>query len=338
MTDTWTIFGDPSVIVRSDAPAPMVVSHSTLEVVGVNQLAINCNKNGAIVCLTKQGNILGTGIVASGSVNISFPAINSIDSIDVTVTAYNCIPYFGKTYVQCPANLMTLNTNNTSICAGKSATLTASGASSYTWNTSSNAASIVVNPTSSTQYTVTGTLNNVCFESKVINVTVNQLPNVTFNQNPTSVCLGSGLVPFNGLPAGGSYSGNGVSGNNFNVGTAGSGSHQIVYTYTDANNCVNTATATMLVDPCAGLNENVLEQNISIYPVPATDHVVIKFTAANDNMQISIYNAIGQVVSQKTITKGSSSLKLETSEYARGVYFLKVKTGEQTKFVKFVLE
>jgi len=338
MTDTWTIFGDPSVIVRSDAPAPMVVSHSTLEVVGVNQLAINCNKNGAIVCLTKQGNILGTGIVASGSVNITFPAVNSIDSIDVTVTAYNCIPYFGKTYVQCPANLMTLNTNNTSICAGKSATLTASGASSYTWNTSSNAASIVVNPTSSTQYTVTGTLNNVCFESKVINVTVNQLPNVTFNQNPTSVCLGSGLVPFNGLPAGGSYSGNGVSGNNFNVGTAGSGSHQIVYTYTDANNCVNTATATMLVDPCAGLNENVLEQTISIYPVPATDHIVIKFASANDNMQISIYNAIGQVVSQKTITKGSSSLKLETSEYARGVYFLKLKANEQTKFVKFVLE
>ncbi|MBK6520848.1 MAG: T9SS type A sorting domain-containing protein [Sphingobacteriaceae bacterium] len=338
MTDTWTIFGDPSVIVRSDNPTPMTVTHSTLEVVGVTQLAINCNKNGAIVCLTKQGNILGTGIVASGSVNITFPAINSIDSIDVTVTAYNCVPYFGKTYVQCPANLMTLNSNNVSICIGSSATLSASGATSYTWNTSSNAASIVVNPMANAQYTVTGTLNNVCYESEVVNVTVNQLPNVTFNQNPTTVCLGSGLVPFNGLPAGGVYAGNGVVGSNFNVGTAGTGSHQIVYTYTDINGCVNTATATMLVDPCASLNENVLAQNISIYPVPATDHIVIKFASTHDGMQVSIYNAIGQVVSQKAIAKGIQNYKLETSEYARGVYFLKVKTNEQIKFVKFVLE
>ncbi len=338
MTDTWTIFGDPSVIVRTDAPSPMTVTHSTLEAVGVTQLAINCNKNGALVCLTKQGNILGTGTIASGSVMISFPAINSIDSIDVTVTAYNCIPYFGKTYVKCPANLMTMNSNNVSICIGSSATLIASGATSYTWNTSSNAASIVVNPTSAAQYTVTGTLNNVCYETEVVNVTVNQLPNVTFNQNPTTVCLGSGLVPFNGLPAGGLYAGNGVVGNNFNVGTAGAGSHQIVYTYTDVNGCVNTATTTMLVDPCAGLHENVIEQNISIYPVPATDYLVIRCGTTHDDLQVSIYNAIGQVVSQKAITKGIQNYKLETSEYARGVYFLKVKTTEHTQFVKFILE
>lgn len=338
MTDTWTVFGDPSVIVRTDAPSPMTVTHSTLEVVGVTQLAINCNKNGALVCLTKQGNILGTGTIASGSVMINFPAVNSIDSIDVTVTAYNCIPYFGKTYVQCPANMMTLNSNNVSLCTGSSATLSATGATSYTWSTSSNLSSIVVNPTSNTQYTITGTINNVCYESKVVNVTVNQLPNVTFNQNPTTVCLNSGLVPFNGLPMGGTYAGNGVSGINFDPNTAGNGSHQIVYTYTDLNNCVNTATATMVVDPCAGLRENVIEKNISIYPVPATDHLVIKFANAADGMQLSIYNAIGQVVSQKTIAKGTPTLKLETSEYARGVYFLKVKTPEQTQFVKFVLE
>ena len=204
--------------------------------------------------------------------------------------------------------------------------------------TGANATSIVVNPTSTMQYTVTGTLNNVCYESEVVNVTVNQLPNVTFNQNPTTVCMGVGLVPLNGLPTGGAYVGNGVTGSNFNAGNAGNGTHQIVYTYTDANNCVNSATATMIVDPCAGLNENVIAQNISIYPVPATDHVVIKFASAHDELQVSIYNAIGQVVSQKAIAKGIQNYKLETSEYARGVYFLKVKTSEQTKFVKFVLE
>ncbi len=338
MTDTWTIFGDPSVIVRTDNPAPMTVTHSTLEIVGVTQLAINCNKNGALVCLTKQGNILGTGVVASGSVMITFPAINSIDSIDVTVTAYNCVPYFGKTYVQCPAQLMTLNFTNVAICAGNSATLAASGASSYTWSTSSNLASIVVNPTSSTAYTITGTLNNVCFESQVVNVTVNPLPNVTFNQNPTSICLGTGLVPLNGLPAGGSYVGNGVSGTNFNAGVAGAGSHQIIYTYTDANSCVNTANVTMIVDPCSGLTENALNTNVSVYPNPAHDQLNIKANGSHDNLQLVIYNALGQAVTQKTLAKGTHTVKLETSEYARGMYFIKVKAGEQTQVVKFVLE
>ncbi len=72
--------------------------------------------------------------------------------------------------------------------------------------------------------------------------------------------------------------------------------------------------------------------------MPATDHLVITFAAAHDGIHLSIYNAIGQVVSQKTIAKGIQNYKLETSEYARGVYFLKVKTNENTQIEKFILE
>jgi hypothetical protein len=337
MTDTWTIFGDPSVIVRTDNPNAMTVSHSTLEIVGVTQLAVNCNKNGALVCLTKQGNIIGTGVVASGSVMIPFTAINSIDSIDVTVTAYNCVPYFGKTYVQCPANLMTLNSNNVSICVGSSATLIASGATSYTWSTNSNLASIVVTPTTPTTYSVTGTLNNVCYETKVVNVTVNQLPTVTFNQNPNTFCLGTGPVNLNGSPNGGSYAGNGVSGNSFDPNVAGNGSHQIVYTYTDANSCVNTATATMVVDPCSGLNEHSVNMGLNVYPNPATNLIFIK-TDLKQDAQLTVYNALGEVVYKRSIKQNSNSIKLETSEFARGMYFAKLKSGEQMQVVKFILE
>jgi hypothetical protein len=42
------------------------------------------------------------------------------------------------------------------LCNGGSAVLTASGATSYTWNTSSNSPSITVSPTVNTTYTVTG--------------------------------------------------------------------------------------------------------------------------------------------------------------------------------------
>ncbi|MGZ3963141.1 MAG: beta strand repeat-containing protein, partial [Flavisolibacter sp.] len=45
-----------------------------------------------------------------------------------------------------------------------------------------------------------------------------------------------------GSPGGGTYSGDGVTGTNFNASIAGVGSHTITYSYTDANGCTNTAT------------------------------------------------------------------------------------------------
>jgi len=99
MTDTWTIFGDPSVMVRTDNPTPITVSHVATEYVGVTQLVVNCNTDGALVGLSVNGTILGTGFVNGGSATITFPAVASPCTIDVTVTAYNKIPYFGTVQV-----------------------------------------------------------------------------------------------------------------------------------------------------------------------------------------------------------------------------------------------
>jgi hypothetical protein len=48
------------------------------------------------------------------------------------------------------------------ICAGQIATLTASGASSYTWNTGANTASTTDSPSVTTTYTVTGDNGTGC--------------------------------------------------------------------------------------------------------------------------------------------------------------------------------
>jgi len=64
-----------------------------------------------------------------------------------------------------------MSVNSTSICSGNSATLNVSGASSYTWSTGSNATSIVVSPTTTTQYTVNGS-NGGCTGSTISTVSV----------------------------------------------------------------------------------------------------------------------------------------------------------------------
>ena len=52
-----------------------------------------------------------------------------------------------------------------------------------------------------------------------------------------------------GSPSGGSYSGTGVSGTNFNASVAGVGTHSITYLYTDINGCSNTAFKDIIVTP-----------------------------------------------------------------------------------------
>lgn len=99
MTDTWTIFGDPSLMVRTDDPATLTVSHAPSVMIGETSLAVNCNVNGAFVCLTINHQIIGTGTVSGGVANITFPSLTTSDSILVTATAFNYIPYQGSVAV-----------------------------------------------------------------------------------------------------------------------------------------------------------------------------------------------------------------------------------------------
>ena len=80
-----------------------------------------------------------------------------------------------------------------SLCSGTSLTLSASGASTYTWNTGSNASSIVINPTSLSSYSLTGTSAAGCFGNTAVNnVTVNPNPTITINSG--SICSGNSFT------------------------------------------------------------------------------------------------------------------------------------------------
>ncbi|MEO5569348.1 MAG: gliding motility-associated C-terminal domain-containing protein [Bacteroidia bacterium] len=95
---------------------------------------------------------------------------------------------------------------------------------------------------------------NGCSNSTTSAITVNALPNVTL-LNFNSVCQNTPSFPLSGgAPIGGSYSGAGVSGNNFYPASAGTGTHAIVYSYTDSNSCSNTAAKNLIVNPLIFLN------------------------------------------------------------------------------------
>ncbi len=81
-------------------------------------------------------------------------------------------------------------TGNAGICAGTSASLTASGATTYSWNTGAGTSQLVVTPSANMSYTVTGFSTAGCQASAVRNVTVNALPVVIINGTST-ICAGN---------------------------------------------------------------------------------------------------------------------------------------------------
>jgi hypothetical protein len=100
MTDTWTIFGDPSLMVRTLNPLSMTVTHNPTMFLGATQFTVNCNVNNAAVTLYQAGQIIGTGTVSGGNVTMNFAnAISTLDTVWVTAVEYNYIPYTGYVLV-----------------------------------------------------------------------------------------------------------------------------------------------------------------------------------------------------------------------------------------------
>ncbi|MDX1651974.1 MAG: PKD-like domain-containing protein [Brumimicrobium sp.] len=155
-----------------------------------------------------------------------------------TFTTSGCDSVASITLVVNSLPNVTASATNNPICANGSTTVSASGASSYTWDNSlGSGSSHSVSPASNTTYTVTGTDANGCQNTDQITITVNPLPTVnagtdiTVCENNTVTLQGSGTAT--------SYSwDNGVSdGVAF---TPSLGTTTYTVTGTDANGCQNT--------------------------------------------------------------------------------------------------
>ena len=101
MADTWTIFGDPTIMVRTSTPQPIVAQYNTMLFVSDSTLTVSCSVNGARVTATLANNIIATGIVANNAIVLTFPALtNAPDTIHLVITAYNMLPHQGTLIVR----------------------------------------------------------------------------------------------------------------------------------------------------------------------------------------------------------------------------------------------
>lgn len=122
-------------------------------------------------------------------------------------------------------------------------------------------------PLSSGSHTIIWTATDDAAHSSTCEQSVTVLPSgATFTGSLADQCVSNTSYTLTGgSPAGGTYSGTGVTGTNFNASVAGAGTHTITYSYTfiyiDGSSCVSTATNTIKVNALptttANINKNI---------------------------------------------------------------------------------
>ena len=93
-TTYWTIFGDPSLIVRSTIPFDLEVSYNNTMTVGQTELPVNVSVDGALISISQNNELISYTYSNNGTANLIFEE-NDIapGDYDVTVTAFNAIPH-----------------------------------------------------------------------------------------------------------------------------------------------------------------------------------------------------------------------------------------------------
>lgn len=125
----------------------------------------------------------------TGTVSVLSPTATTIYSISGTTSG--CASAVKTVTVNVTAlPVVTLTPISSTICAGQSSTITASGATTYTWLPSGSGTSSVVSPTATTVYTVTGTTSGCNSVPKTATVNVTSVPVITVTPTSTTICRG----------------------------------------------------------------------------------------------------------------------------------------------------
>ena len=177
----------------------------------------------------------------------------------VSVTDMNgCIGFNGTASVTVqalpPPFTTVVTPSMAQICAGQSIQLTASGANTYVWFpalglSSISGATVTANPTTTTTYTVIGSIVNGCRDDATVTVTVNPLPTIIVNPATPIICSGQSTT----LTASGAntYTWSPATGLSSTTGATVTASPTTTTTYTiigiDVNGCVGLKNITVTV-------------------------------------------------------------------------------------------
>ena len=188
--------------------SPIVVDIKAKPTITVNSPTICSNQTAGLTAsgaTTYSWDVVGGATGVSSSANFTTPQLTSNTSYTVTGTTLGCTGT-ATAVVTVAANL-SITVNSPTICANQTATLNASGATTYSWDivggatgVSTSASFTTPQLTSNTSYKVTGTTSG-CTGTATAVVTVNANPTIIVNSpticsNQTATLNASGATTY----------------------------------------------------------------------------------------------------------------------------------------------
>jgi hypothetical protein len=295
------------------------------------------------LCVGNTGTVTASGastyVWSSGNTAPESTTVNPVVNTTYTVTGtsvYGCVNT-QTAMVKVNSNSLTIVPQATTICKGNAANISASGAITYTWSNGVMFASIPVSPSVTTSYQVNATDIHNCVISNTMNVIVSPLPVVSISASKTLVCKGESVT----------LTGNGATTYTWNNGSAGGSlsntlpvdvPYYFSVTGTDALGCKNTASVTISVAKCIGINEsNQVESEINLLPNPGPGLFSLKVEEVTTHLNLTVYNELGMLVKTQDVVSTESKLDLQNQK--SGIYFVRISNGERVlKVVKLIKE
>jgi hypothetical protein len=198
--NTYTITGGNTVVTPT--------ANTSYSVIGTNSLGCNSASSAVsnVVVMPVPNITINSGSICFGqtftfnpigAVSYTYSSVSStvspIVNSSYTITGSSAFGCKGTAVSNVTVNqlpVINIISNNSLICSGQSATLTASGANTFTWNSNSTGNTEVVSPTITTSYTVNGTDVNGCNNSSTFIQNVNPCTSlINFIENSVSEVL-----------------------------------------------------------------------------------------------------------------------------------------------------
>ena len=214
---------------------------------------------------------------------------------------------------------LSITPSSTTVCAGQTLTLTASGASTYTWtNPVSNLVSVVVTPTATTVYTLTGTSAFGCVGSAVTQtITTAVSPTITV-ASTSSICAGQSAT----ITANGANTFSITGGSSFTTSTTVTPTITTTYTIVGNNggSCASSKTISVLVNtPTLSLTPNFTICSGNVALITATTNAtsilwntgVVTNTLSVSPLINTVYTMTANLAGCKKIDSVAVSAQLE---------------------------
>ncbi|MFT3886127.1 MAG: T9SS type A sorting domain-containing protein [Flavobacteriales bacterium] len=162
-------------------------------------------------------------------------------------------------------------------------------------------------------------------------------PDVQYAEELGTICLGDGpQLLGGGTPAGGTYSGPGVSDGRIDPAVAGLGAHTITYRFNDGT-CTGYAQAVVVVDICAGIAQgDASATRITVAPNPNdgtfTLHVGHGFSVGT----VTLWGALGERVgAPRRLVPGED--RVSYAGLAPGIYTLRIEADGRVQARRVVV-